>query len=116
MGAAYSMDLRRRVLLDLDAGMTKAAIARNYHVSTRWIYKLQRQRDQTGSITPRRGKSGRQPVLAEHSERLLEIVEEQPDATLEEIRERLGVVVGVTTVWKALKRLGVTFKKSGARR
>lgn len=39
-GRAYSVDLRERVLADLDEGMSKAAISRKYRVSTRWIYKL----------------------------------------------------------------------------
>ena len=34
-GRAYSVDLRGRVLSDLDEGMSKAAIARKYRVSTR---------------------------------------------------------------------------------
>ena len=32
--------------------MSKAAIARNYHVSTRWIDKLQKQREEMGDIAP----------------------------------------------------------------
>jgi transposase len=116
MGAAYSIDLRERVLMGLEVGMSKAAIARNYHVSTRWVYKLQKQREATGDIAPRRGKTGPKPKLAEHAERLLQIVDDQPDASLGEIRERLGVAVGVTTVWSALRRLGVTFKQGAARR
>ena len=112
MGAAYSLDLRERVLIDLDAGMSKAEISRNYHVSTRWIYKLQKQREETGGIAPRPHAGGPKPLLAEHTERLLELVEEQPDATLRELRDRLGAPVSINTVWKMLKRLGVSFKKS----
>ncbi len=115
MGAyAYSMDLRERVLADLDEGTTKAALSRKYRVSTRWIYKLQKQRETTGDIAPRRGKTGPPPKLAEHTERLLELVEEQPDASLEELRQRLDVPVSVNTIWKTLKKLGVTFKKGSA--
>ncbi len=115
MGVAYSIDLRERVLLDLDAGASKASIARKYRVSTRWVYKLQKQREETGDIAPRRGKTGPKRKLAEHAERLTELVQEQPDASLNELRERLDVVVGVTTVWRALRALGVTFKKGSAR-
>lgn len=112
MGAAYSLDLRERVLKDLDAGMSKASIARNYHVSTRWVYNLQKQREATGRIAPRPHAGGPKPLLAEHTERLLKLVEEQPDATLRELRDRLGVPVSINTVWKMLRRLGVSFKKS----
>lgn len=114
-GCAYSVDLRERILMGLDEGMTKAALARQYRVSTRWIYKLQKQREETGDIAPRRGKGGPKRKLAEHTERLLELIEEQPDASLRELRDRLGVPVSIGTIWNTLKALGVTFKKGGAR-
>ncbi len=114
-GQSYSIDLRQRVLADLDEGMSKAAIARKYRVSTRWVYKLQRQREETGDIAPRPRLGGPQPKLAGHRERLLELVEQQPDASLRELRDRLGVAVCVATVHNTLRALGVTFKKSGAR-
>ncbi len=113
--AAYSMDLRERVLADFDGGMTKAALSRKYRVSTRWIYKLEKQRERTGDIAPRHGKGGPKPKLAGHTERLLELIEEQPDASLRELRDRLGVSVSIGTIWNTLRRLGVTFKKGGAR-
>ena len=112
---AYSIDLRERVLADYDAGMSNEAVARKFRVSSRWVYKLRMQRERTGDIAPRRGKTGPKPKLAEHSDRLLQLVQEHPDATLEELRERLGVAVCIATIWKTLKSLGVTFKKGHAR-
>lgn len=112
---AYSMDLRERVLKDFDAGMGNDAVARKYHVSSRWVYKLRRQRSETGNIAPRRGKTGPKPKLAQHTEKLLQLVEEQPDASLSELRERLGVAVSLTTLWKTVKALGMTLKKSPSR-
>ena len=111
---AYSTDLRERVLMDFDTGMGNDAVARKYRVSSRWVYKLRRQRSETGQIAPRRGKTGPQPKLAGHEEQLVELVAAQPDATLSELRERLGVPVSLTTVWATLKKLGVTLKKSPA--
>lgn len=111
---AYSLDLRERVLLDFDAGLGNEAVARKYRVSSRWVYKLRRQRAETGSIAPRKGKTGPPPKLASHHERLLALVKERPDATLCELRDQLGVDVSVATLWKALKDLGITLKKSPA--
>ena len=111
---AYSIDLRERVLADFDAGMGNDAVARKYRVSSRWVYKLRRQRSETGEIAPRRGKTGPKPKLAAHVEQLTLLVEEQPDATLNELRQRLGVPVSLTTLWTTLKKLGVTLKKSPA--
>jgi transposase len=111
---AYSVDFRERVLADFDGGMGNEAVARKYRVSSRWVYKLRMQRAETGDIAPRRGKTGPKRKLAEHSERLLQLVEEQPDATLEELRDRLGVQVCVATIYNTLKTLGVTLKKGRA--
>jgi transposase len=108
---AYSIDLRERVLADFDSGLGNDAVARKYRVSSRWVFKLRRQRSETGDIAPRRGPSGPKPKLAAHSERLLQLVAEQPDATLSELRARLGVAVSLSTLWTALKKLGVTLKK-----
>ena len=73
---AYSLDLRERVLADYDAGMGNEAVARKYRVSSRWVYKIRRQRSETGDIAPRRGKTGPKPKLAQHAERLLQLLEE----------------------------------------
>jgi transposase len=95
-----------------DEGLGNDAVARKYRVSSRWVYKLRRQRAETGDIAPRRGKTGPKPKLAGHAERLLQLVEQQPDATLEELRVQLGVQVSVSTLWTRLRLLGVTLKKS----
>ena len=50
---------------------------------------------------------GRKPKFtAADEQRLRELVEEQPDATLEELRERTGVACSLTTIFNTLKRLG----------
>lgn len=108
---AYSLDLRERVLADLDAGATQAKTARRYRVSTRWLYKLLRQRAATGDLAPRRGPSGPPRALAGSEEELVHCVRQSPDATLAELRERLATKVSTVTVWRALKRLGLTLKK-----
>lgn len=108
---AYSIDLRERVLADFDAGMGNEAVARKYHVSGRWVYKLRRQREQTGDIAPRKSISGAKPKLAEYADQLIQLVEEEPDLTLAELREKLGVSVSLGTIWNMLKRLGLTLKK-----
>ncbi len=111
---ALSIDLRERVLADFDAGMGNEAVARKYRVSSRWVYKIRRQREETGDIAPRRGKTGPKPKLVEHTDRLLELVQANPDATLKELRQQLGVAVSIVTIWRTLKALGFTFKKGGA--
>ena len=44
-------------------------------------------------------------------ERLRELVQQQPDATLEELRQRLGVACSTMAICRALKKLGLPRKK-----
>jgi transposase len=112
MGKAYSLDLRERIITDYDEGLRPSQIWRKYRVSESWIYKLLRQRRETGCIKARDGHGGRKSKIAGHSQALKAIVEKHPDATLAEIRDYLGIEVSIPTVWKALRQLQLTFKKS----
>jgi transposase len=108
----YSIDLRQRVLADCDAGLPTKAVADKYRVSTAWVRRLKQCRRETGSIEPRVATPGPEPTLAAHHDRLRALVREAPGLTAGEYRDRLGVRVAVVTVWRALRRLGLTFKKS----
>lgn len=112
MAKAFSVDLRERVLADYDEGVGPAELARQYRVCERWVYKLVKQRQDLGSITPLYGKPGPKPKLASHLDELRTLVDQHPDATLEELRQQLPVAVCLTTVWKALEDLKLTLKKS----
>ena len=101
------MDLRKRVLAACDAGKQTKEVAATFAVSTAWVRRLkQRRRERDGDVAPRTG--GRKI----DRDRLAALVEEQPDATLVELRDRLGVAVTPWAVGKALRELGLTFKKS----
>jgi transposase len=112
--APYSLDLRQRVLEAYDHGEgTQEELAQTFRVSARWIQKLLAQRRQTGSIAPRPHGGGRPATIAgEQAERLRAAVRDQPDATLDELRQTLGVVGSIMCVFRALKRLAITRKKS----
>jgi transposase len=110
----YSMDLRVRVLADCDAGIATKKVAEKYSVSAAWVRRLKQRRRESGEICPRVSKAGPKPKLFGKEEQLEQLVAEQPDATLEELRKKLGVAVSLATVWRSLKTLGLTLKKSPA--
>jgi transposase len=114
---AYSLDLRRRILEDCDGGMTTRTAATKYRVSESWIRRLKQRRRETGETAARssRPKTVRK-TLAEHAELLRCLVRENSDATLDELRARLPVAVGRTTVWRALAELKLSFKKKSSTR
>lgn len=111
---AYSMDLRKRVLAMVDEdALTRIEIARLFQVSTAWIRRLVQRRRETGSISPKVGKRGRKPKISdEQRQRLVVLVQRDPDATLAELQRRLRVAVCIGTIWRALQELGLTYKKS----
>lgn len=116
MAAAYSMDLRTRVLRDCDAGLSSKELAERYHVSRAWVDALKQRRRETGAVAPRKQTKFRERVLAGHEERLAALVAAQPDATLAELREALRTSAGLATVWRELDRLQLTVKKNDSRR
>ena len=116
MAAAYSMDLRSRVLKDADAGLVSKELAERYHVSRAWVDALKQRRRETGAIGPRPQTKFRGRVLAGQESRLTALIAARPDATLAELRDALPTTAGLSTLWRAIDRLGFTVKKNGTRR
>lgn len=109
MGAAYSQDLRDRVIRAYKRGMATAEIARVFDVSPAWARRVKQRLRESGETTPR--KMGSPGVRKIDRERLAQLVSEQPDATLKELRERLGIQCAESAICTALKKLGLSFKK-----
>ena len=109
MAAPYSQDLRDRVLAAYDNGIQTKQIAELFQVSAAWARRVKQRRRELGETTPR--PMGGATVIKINLVRLSELVHESPDATLLELRDALGVDCTEAAVCKALKRLGMTFKK-----
>ena len=107
----YSMDLRQRVLADCDAGMKGQDVAKKYSVSQSWVRRLMQRRRQTGETGPRQQRRGPVPLSVTHGEPIRQAVRDQPDATLAELRARLGLAVALSTLWAAVAALGLRLKK-----
>ena len=67
MAAAYSIDLRERVIQDADAGLSSKDLAERYHVSRAWVDALKQRRRKTGSIEPLKQTKCRGRVLGARS-------------------------------------------------
>lgn len=109
----YSMDLRERVLAACDASDgTKRQIARRFGVSESWVYFLMKRRRDTGQIVSWDSHAGRKAIFkGQGLQRLKALVEQHPDATLEELRDLSGQDCSVMAVHRALERLGAARKK-----
>jgi transposase len=113
-GKAYSQDLRDRVLSADGIGSGK--VAERFGVSISYVVKARQRRDRLGTVMPGAQRSHTPPKLAGHEAAIRAQVKRQPDMTLDELRAwiltELGISVSATTVWKTLRRLELTLKKS----
>ena len=115
--AAYSMDLRKRVVRACDTGMSPAAVAARFDVSLAWVYRLVQRRRETGSIEPRKQTKFRGRALSSDQEvRLVALITVRPDATLAELQHALPTRAALSTLWRTIDRLGLTVKKNRTRR
>lgn len=89
----YSQDLRQRALETIQRGDGSVRqIARRFLVSVSFVTRLLRLHRSTGSLQPRPHGGGNPAVLTpDDLERLRELIRQQPDATLVECRQRLGL-------------------------
>src|SRR3954454_988308 len=104
----YSQDLRERILETVRRGEgSLRQIARRFLVSVSFVTRLLRTHRTTGAVEPKPHGGGNLPVLTpEDLERVRELIRQQPDATLEECRQRLGLSCSTMTISRALRRLG----------
>ena len=107
------MDLRTRVLAACDAGKLTSEVAALFTVSPAWVRRLkQHRRERGGDVAPRTGGGARASRTKIDRGRLADLVKERPDATLVELRDRLGADVTPWAVGLALRALGLTYEKS----
>jgi transposase len=115
--AAYSLDLRERVVRACDSGLAPAAVAVRFDVSLAWVYRVIQRRRETGSIEPRKQTKFRGRTLSRDDEvRLVALIGARPDSTLAELREALPTTAALSTLWRTIDRLGFRLKKNGTRR
>jgi transposase len=109
----YSMDLRERVVAAVDEGEgSQREIARLFRVSLSFVSRLLQRRREKGTLAPEPHRGGPHRVLgAADRWRLAKLVEEHNDDTLDELRQRGGFNCSLTTIWRALRRRGLTRKK-----
>ena len=110
---AYSNDLRERIVAAVERGeQSIRLIARLFSVSLSCVVRLLQHQRRTGSVQPKpHGGVPPRKLDAAADARLLELVAAQPDATLAELRDRLGIRCSLMTIARALQRHKITRKK-----
>ena len=121
MPAAYSLDLRERVVTAVEEGLARQSVARLFKVGISTVNRWAKRLAQTGGCAalPSGGDHKSKTVEA-HKDWLLNLVNTVPDLTLEEIRARVrethGLEKSISCLWRFFDRHDVTFKKNPSRR
>jgi transposase len=118
MPAAYSEDLRIRLIEAIRAGVPAREAGRTFLVAAStaitWA-KAWRE----GGRTSAKPMGGSSSPLEQHAAWLLRQVAEDPSVTLQVLRSRLkdqlGVSAAVSSIWRFFDRHGISFKKNRAR-
>lgn len=87
-------------------------VAEDYSVTQDTVYRLARQKKQTGSVTLKTSQRGRKRKMSnEDIEHIDALLQAKPDLTINEIIETLHLPVSDTTVSCVVAKLGYTRKK-----
>ena len=105
---AYSLDLRTRIVEFIQSGGTKTDAARRFKVVRQTVHRYLNAQKK-GCLAPK-PQPGRKKTFKD--ETLRKAVKKHPDATLAEHGKSLGVTHAA--VWKRLRQLALTLKKSRA--
>src|SRR5882672_11251663 len=119
MAKPYSSDLRARVIAAIEEGLTREEAAERHHVSLSSVGRFLRRQRATGSVSPAKFGGYKPYALAAHESLVRDLLAQQPDITLAELRALLAkrkVAVGQTSIFRFLRHLKLTFKKKPARR
>ena len=116
MAPYLSEDLRIRVIRAVEGGMSRNGAARHFGVSiasaVRWMDEYLR----TGRTAPKpRGGDRRSGRVEAQAVFLMSAIEEAPDITLAELRERLiaekSETFAISTIHQFFRRHGISYKK-----
>ncbi len=115
---AYSLDLRQKIIdVYEQEKISQRQLAKRFNVALSFIVKLLKKYRTTGSISPKPFNGGVKLKL--NSENLLvlaELIEENNDATLEELcqilKEQSGISISRATMGRMTQRLKLTVKKN----
>ena len=117
MRVVLSQDLRTRIVQTYDLGLnSRQEVAERYGVSLGMVKKLLSQRKQTGDIGHRYRYCGTKPYLDHRRQKhLAKAVADQPDITLEELKDALKLDCTIQAIHYVLEKMNLSYKKNAAR-
>lgn len=118
MPRPLSNDIRKRIVEAVQKGLSRNAAAQKYDVAPSSAIKIVALWKKTGSWEPKQIGGYRRHILADHTDKVNQLLEEKPDITLAEMQAALAkdnIKVGQSSISRFFNHLGLTYKKNGAR-
>ena len=109
---ALDRDLRERILRAVDRGEPMPSVAARLEVGYSTVRKWKRRRRETGAAEPLTNRCGRKRAISREDGERLASLALAGGRTLELLRAELGLACSLTTIWKELRRRGLSHKKS----
>ncbi len=116
----YSIDIRTKIIeARNNTNESTRQLADRFRVSYSFVNRLLRRYDATNSIEPLPHGGGKTPLIdSEQLNIVNKLVEEDNDATLQELSDRLqqklGIKVSIPTMCRLLQKLNSTRKKNAS--
>ena len=117
MPKPYSIDLRGRVIEEVETGASRREAAERYGLSPSVVVIWVQRFEATGSVAAK-PSGGSTSALEKHAEFLLALIAEQPDMTLDEIvaaMRKRRIAGSRSAVWRFFARRNIGFKKNSVR-
>lgn len=117
MPRPYSIDLRGRVISDVETGASRREAAERYGLSPSVVVIWMQRFEETGSVAAKPSGGSTSPLEA-HAEFLLGLIRQKPDLTLDEIvatMRKQKIAGSRSAVWRFFDRRNISFKKNSVR-
>jgi transposase len=118
MPKPYSIDLRNRVIVAWAAQEgSQRQLADRFKVSLSFVRNLVRRYRETGQVEPKQCGGYEKPIIeGQYLNMIKAWIDEKNDLLLSELcdrlREKTGINVSITTMHRALQKLGLRRKKN----
>jgi transposase len=111
---AYSMDFRQAVARAYDECGSSIEVAEQFGCSDGWVRRLIQHRRERGTLQPlsTARKDDQRSYDDADEQKIRELIQRKPDATLGEVIRAIGKPVHHSTASRTLTRLGLPRKKS----
>jgi transposase len=111
MPAAYSQDLRQKVVEAVDRGVRKTQVCRMFNISRNTLDLWLKRRAATGSVQAAHAyQRGHDPNITDW-EQFRAFVQQHGDKTQAEMAQLWGAEISVRSISRALSKIGWTRKK-----